>query len=493
MSRNNRPSHKKQKTLLNYFKVENNNETAVNQNKNEDISSSLEVLSLQNNNVEVLENVESSNPTATEIDKSITDDLKLCEEIFNDDEEDDNANNDILNGIKSCEEIFKSDGDNKLDMISEDDKNEHALLISDEGEEENIIGRKKKRSRKRLIIDSDEEDEENNNNHTEISIQEDDIQADLNFLDKSDILQSRTRGRRVSNYNQALKKLKDRKSKLSEYDVVESGPIEKYSIHINSNSNTCSEESSEERDDDEFVVDDDIIDGKKTTPQDSKLAMMEMPMEFSKGRLLSFGNQLRIYIQYLIELTLDPVFDITSNTQYSIAKNAVMKRIQGYKDSMLTSDVWLPDYKEALDKYPVWEQTRASGLYEYIEEVTCQACRSNKPATIEIKLSSADLSKSTVFSIGSECCRKGEMYHYFKHFSSYMFNSVKDYIKKVRNKLLSNDESLSESKAIFNRLLAEGYVKKLTRDVKQHFNHVVSLYNLKGHRTRVEDSSSDSD
>ncbi|KAI7906990.1 uncharacterized protein BX663DRAFT_548087 [Cokeromyces recurvatus] len=466
MSKNKQPSQKRQKTLLNYFKVQEKNEQ-----KNEDISSSLEVLSIQNE-----ENAQTSNKD--NCNKSIMSEKAI------------EINNKYIDDVAMLEKVFEIDDDNlELDTISEGNKDEPSLIISEE--EEDVLSHKKKRpTRKRLIIDSDEEEEnEKYSKQDNVSGSEDDIQDDLNFLDKSDILQSRTRGRRTSRYSEALKKLKDRKSKLSEYDVVEKGPIEKYSIHMNTDSDTCTDE---DEDNDEFIVDDDIIDGEKATVQDSELAIMEMPPEFSKRRLLSFRRQLEIYIQYLIELILNPTFDISTHAQYSIAKNTVMKRIQGYKDSMVTSDVWLPEFKKAIDTYSIWKQKDSSTLFDCYDIIKCEACRNNKPAKIQIKLSSDDLPSSVTFYLGSECSRKGEMYHYYKHFSSHMYNNVKNLVEKVRSSLMFDYGEQSQSKIVFNRLVEEGHIKKLTNEVKRSFNDVAVLYNLKGHRTRVEDTSSSS-
>lgn len=69
--------------------------------------------------------------------------------------------------------------------------------------------------------------------------------------------------------------LLDRKSKLSEYDSVEHGPIETFvSSSRPSTVISSSDDDSSFEDDDEFVVDDDIVDGKRIT---KPLASVELP------------------------------------------------------------------------------------------------------------------------------------------------------------------------------------------------------------------------
>ncbi|RCI02569.1 hypothetical protein CU098_010430 [Rhizopus stolonifer] len=290
----------------------------------------------------------------------------------------------------------------------------------------------------------------------------------------------------VNKYHATLKHLKNRKSKLAQYEKGQKGPIDDYAtkdsdMGIDSVSGFDSEEEESEEESD-FVVDDDMIDGEKTAVQE---AMMELPPEFSKGRVLSFKRQLEIYIEYLVRLVLNPVFDSSTSTRYDLAKKAVMKRIQGYKDSIVTSDVWLSSFKSTVDKYSKWVQTKDI-VYDYA--MKCEACRSNKPAGVKIILSDInDEQDSTVLYLGTECCKKGEMYHYFKHFASHMFAKVKTIVEEMRNL------GIQDPGSIHIQMLATGYIKMLTKEVRNSFNVTIRLYNLKGHKSRIEDSSSSED
>ncbi|OBZ82922.1 Uncharacterized protein C17H9.06c [Choanephora cucurbitarum] len=442
-------SRKKQKTLLNFFTVRDANEP-------------VQTTSFSNN--------ELSKPESVLIDEA---------------EKPSTHGKEGALVVSSSEEADTLKGDKKRSRkhIIENDE--------DSEEEEEILHNGRQKKIKRRIIESDEDETLNPIKPTTLSSS--DIEDDLEFLDKSDILKERTRGKQVSRFSEALSRLKaDRKSRLAQYDRGERGPIEEFAVD-SSDEESEDDDSDKNEDDDSdngFVVDDDIIDGFRV--ENSK-AMMELPPEFSKTRILSFKRQLMAYIEYLVELVVNPVFDpskytysIASTARYCLAKEAVTKRVQAYRDSMVTSDVWLSSFKEALDKYSKWEEMKEP-IYDI--DIKCEACRTNKPASMKIALSDMNgQGDQEIFYLGSECCRKGQMYHHFKHFASHMFLKVKTIVDDIRSK----HRGLQEPNAIYTQMLREGYIRKLTKDVRKSLNGIVKLYNLKGHRSRIEDSSSSS-
>lgn len=436
------------------------------------------------------------------------------------------------------------------------EKEENKVESVDEDEEEEIVVSRSKRKRKlKRVIEASSSDDNNSEEddaeedipvttrlaklrqkhqqkHQRLSfMKQDDEQCDeveddnriicdeeLDFLDKSDILQERTRGRKVSRYTEALKKLSNRKSKLDSYQG-ESGPIEKYSttskaIEIDADSDSSSgvdegNDNNNNSDDlEDFVVDDDIIDGEKNAVQDSEMAFLEMPAEFSKARTNSFSKQLKIYLEYLVALSINPLFDITTNRQYQIAKNTVLRRVQGYKDSIVTSDVWLTSFKEAVDKYPEWEFVIGENddLWGF-GFFTCEACRSNKPASAKVILSSDTSPSSITLHLGSECCRKGELYHQLYHFELHMYNEVKS--KVVTEMMMISDRhpqqqqqqhsrknhqnpQQQQTSTIYHSLRKSGYIKRLRNQVRDLFNTVIHIYNLRNQRSRILNDSSSS-
>lgn len=61
----------------------------------------------------------------------------------------------------------------------------------------------------------------------------------------------------------------------------------------------------------------------------------------------------------------------------------------------------------------------------------CDACRSNKPAKYKITLCSDEIPSQVTLHVGSECYRKGQMYHRFYHFELHMYNKVKEQVAVV--------------------------------------------------------------
>ncbi|CAO3653217.1 unnamed protein product [Mucor fragilis] len=253
-------------------------------------------------------------------------------------------------------------------------KKKKAPVIFDSDEEETnqdddlaeeVIPRKRNKKRRLIVQSSDEEDDTEApiTIESEGAASDEDMDDDLDFLDKSDILTSRTRGKRPDSYAEKLKKLKDRKSKSAQYDNVEDGPIDSFvsskrrTVVISSSSENDEDEDeggsgeSGSSDEDDFVVDDDIVDGQKVK---SPLVNASLPAEFSTAKSMSFRRQMDFYIQSLIELVLDPAFDISSDQKYALANETINKRVQAYRDSMATSDVWLPGFKVWFTtQYPV--------------------------------------------------------------------------------------------------------------------------------------------
>ncbi|CEI95375.1 hypothetical protein RMCBS344292_09564 [Rhizopus microsporus] len=289
-------------------------------------------------------------------------------------------------------------------LTKEDTKME---ISNEEEEEDDLLPLRKHNKRKRQITIDDDEEEEgektvkktssdtNDDDNDDDTIQDD----ELMFLDKSDILEQRTRGRQVSRYNKALEKLKDRKSRLQKYDTSEKGPIEKYiRLSDDEEENEEDEEEDEEEDDEkDFVVDDDIIDGVK------------------------------------------------------VSKN-----------------------KQAVDMPD--------------EDVSCQACRANKPASYIVSLYSDD-AEPVRFYLGSECYRKGQLYHKFTHFESHIYHQVKEQVEKIQ----SENKEMIDYDDVYEVLAESGYVNDLFRKVKDLFIKTIRIYNLKGERFKIEDTSSSSD
>lgn len=214
--------------------------------------------------------------------------------------------------------------------------------------------------------------------------------------------------------------------------------------------------------------------------------VVDIPAEFSRNRALSWSKQFRIYIEYLVAQSLSTNFEPTN--RFTLAKNAVVRRIQSYKDSMVTSDVWLADFKESMDLYPNW---MPQGRINSLSEIFCKACRSNKPATLTLKLCSDKDDAGVTFSLGRDCYRKGELYHKFTHFETHICDKVKSEVEIVINKMPKN--KLITHEDIYDQLVDSNFVHTLSRSIKAAFLATTSVYNLKGERYIIEDTSSSDD
>ncbi|KAG1090800.1 hypothetical protein G6F42_019597 [Rhizopus arrhizus] len=176
---------------------------------------------------------------------------------------------------------------------------------------------------------------------------------------------------------------------------------------------------------------------------------------------MSFRRQIDFYIQSLIELVLDPAFDIPSNDKYAVANETIKRRVQAYRDSMTTSDVWLPEFKSDLDKYTNWARFQG---YVYDGAILCGACRANKPASRKIHLFSDDILDS-------------ETTHMYQ---------------KVRNLVNDKRYNADTAQEVFDNLLQTGQVRKLRRNITNLLSNVVVKYNPRGQRTGVVEDDSDS-
>lgn len=92
----------------------------------------------------------------------------------------------------------------------------------------------------------------------------------------------------------------------------------------------------------------------------------------------------------------------------------------------------------------------------YDTAIKCEACRANKPAKYEVILYSDNSPSSVTLNLGSECCRKGEMYHKFYHFELHMYNQIKQVVTEMMSKL-----HLQDKNTIHDLLIETEFIKKV--------------------------------
>lgn len=84
--------------------------------------------------------------------------------------------------------------------------------------------------------------------------------------------------------------------------------------------------------------------------------------------------------------------------------------------------------------------------------IRCDACRSNKPARVKLILSSDDSSHKEILNLGTECSRKGELYHKFRHFEYHILTKVNQTVTELISKDVVN---------IHEYLIETGFTRKV--------------------------------
>lgn len=109
--------------------------------------------------------------------------------------------------------------------------------------------------------------------------------------------------------------------------------------------------------------------------------------------------------------------------------------------------------KEQVDTHEHWTVKEKCVLDTGIK---CEACRANKPARYEVKLDSDNSSSSRTLYLGSECRRKGEMYHKFFHFELHMYN----HIQQVVTGMMFKNPFLNKN-TVHEALIQSGFIKNV--------------------------------
>lgn len=87
----------------------------------------------------------------------------------------------------------------------------------------------------------------------------------------------------------------------------------------------------------------------------------------------------------------------------------------------------------------------------------CDACRSNKPAKYKITLCSDEIPSQVTLHVGSECYRKGQMYHRFYHFELHMYNKVKEQVVVVTEM----KSKRFDTETMYAHLIETGFTKRV--------------------------------
>ncbi|KAG0170324.1 Coiled-coil domain-containing protein 82 [Apophysomyces sp. BC1034] len=325
-------------------------------------------------------------------------------------------------------------------------KADNVTLMTEENEDENedpiSITAKRSRKRRQLLMLDDEDEEKDQEDDEPLFLQTEMASSSNHHARKSRriILESETE---ETNTQEDLDFLNenDRKQKLASITGSE-GPIDQYRIQEIQHHGSCEVDEEGESDgvsenDEGFVVDDDVIDGVKVAD---------------------------VYESNRVELPA-PYFQV--------ALRAVDRRVSGFLESSLTSDAWLPHFKGALDKYPYWSRVSGDSM------VTCEGCRSNRPASRQVFLSyEKDDSEGRAFALGSECYRRAKMYHLLAHFRSHLYDTVEEEVERVTEnmKKVEGGDDLRLMEDYINELELSGFIKSRYQESQRLFQTIEDLY-----------------
>ncbi|KAI7865962.1 hypothetical protein BDF14DRAFT_1819655 [Spinellus fusiger] len=319
-----------------------------------------------------------------------------------------------------------------------DDMSRKSLVSPKETSEDNTTKKQRRLTRKRDKTSHNESEE---------------IRNELEFLEDNDVYEKRARPVRESQYSLSLRKLKNRKQRLNSFNGME-GPLKQYyydereyesgsSDSANSYQKSDNKnESDEENSCDGFIVDDDIIDGEKVDVTDEMDTVL--PEQFSMANMRSSSHNFHLFVEYLIRDIR--VSNIPAARNFHTAIRSIERRVISYRDSAVTSDAWNSSFKDCLDNYSRWCWKSLS-----CPEVACTACRGNKPSSSDVVFVdplSKNLPNEIIFSVGSECYRRGRVYHRLTHLKQHMRQQIQDEMKQVISSLPDSAIGVEEEQLI---------------------------------------------
>ncbi|KAJ3172854.1 hypothetical protein HDU87_007778 [Geranomyces variabilis] len=213
----------------------------------------------------------------------------------------------------------------------------------------------------------------------------------------------------------------------------------------------------------------------------------ELPQEFRLAASTLFDS-FKIFIAFLIEIVLRGPDDVPRPGQASKSAEsnirAIEKRIDGYRMSLLSSEAWQPNFKDALNTYPIYKMRPTPP-----DAGVCDACRrTNHTAASEAVLSGpaydawtlASLPKSDprsrmekrfpryvrfrpksneselAFLLGKFCAKRSQLYSKLTHWKWKFFVRVREALKAGFKDLepYSRDDLLAylEQKSVVDEL-----------------------------------------
>ncbi|KAL1918914.1 uncharacterized protein VTP21DRAFT_2295 [Calcarisporiella thermophila] len=259
---------------------------------------------------------------------------------------------------------------------------------------------------------------------------EEELVQEANDLDASNIIERRTRGRRVSSFNRALEKMKAKKLKSSDneqnnfstddeddLEIVGAPPsytratltadgIQRYFANRTTSwVEDIEDDGLLEEDDDmgDFIVDDDDGDDNVNGRQ-----VIALPDEFRMDSKQEMGTNFRVLVEYLVYLVLDlDCVNVAAEPSFRLPLQALDKYISTYKDVM-QSQAWDSSFLMDMERYPEYYATKLPGGFLG----GCQVChRSDRGATYIVRFGGHAYDRTTLAPIEKKWAVNGQDGH----------------------------------------------------------------------------------
>ncbi|THH33837.1 hypothetical protein EUX98_g254 [Antrodiella citrinella] len=317
-------------------------------------------------------------------------------------------------------------------------------------------GKARAGKRKHTIEDSDAEEEDVRPKHRKLikgerpfTPEADDLMEEL---DEDKILDTRLRVRdKKSSYLKNLERMKRKKrgEKVSESEEDDEGdsddelPVKPFK-HARPgailNDQSLSESADDEDEDNTFIIQDDN-------------APLDLPTEFSMSTYQDLTHHFKVICQLFIHLAVQEKDD-RADFMEQLSKGIARRKIDGTRDSIVTSSIWRTDYKKPLQMYPVFEVDHMQ-----FSVPSCDACRlGGRISTLTGRLSGEPYDKQTYeaistqdstdsdedepsvspkkeFHLGRFCARRTRVFHEFTHWEYNLFHALEREVDDLRSRL----------------------------------------------------------
>ncbi|KAI8826966.1 uncharacterized protein EV422DRAFT_19587 [Fimicolochytrium jonesii] len=243
----------------------------------------------------------------------------------------------------------------------------------------------------------------------------------------------------AKSFKDALAKMKENRAQgdmVPKPEVLDESQSASESDHLTGGTSSAEEDSDQNMND--FVVEGDAEDDEP----------VELPEEFHLGG--SLKQSFEAFVRKLVDLFLtneshsEPAIESTR-------EGVIEKRLNDLRFSLMQSDAWKPEYKDILDKYPIFSW-RHDPKYDGI----CDAChKSNQTANRRVTLTGPIYDRLTLsdeddeeeyplyeqfaFNVGPTCQRRSETYSRLHHYKWNVYKKVQALILKLRGRGITGD------------------------------------------------------